>query len=470
VAIGSRLDQRWLRDWILDPRAQRSSARMPALLHGPQARPDAEAIAAYLASLRDPKLASRHEENAHAVRAAGERAEPGSESGLIGKLRCGGCHVDQSQAADDGRLSMQARKFLPGSLAAYLEDPTAHYPWNPMPHFRLSRGEAQELEAALRLEGGRRARPTAASPPGEQMLARGRDLVETTGCLNCHEAPGTGLQNRAALATSFTGRATSSCLLGTGPARHAFRPQEIAQLQQFLAGGLDPLLRHVPAEFAARQVRQLRCNGCHGHFEGIPDLDRLGEKLRPEWMAAFLAGRIPYKPRGEAHPDGQPWLPARMPAFPAQAQLLAAGLAAQAGYPAHTPADNRLDPALAETGATLVSARGGFSCVACHGVGNQPPTQVFEAEGINLKYSAERLRPEFFRRWLLDPMRVDPSTRMPNYFDETGKSPLIGVLGGQADAQIEAIWHYLRQLGGEKPDVPRTSATKPPVIPVASAP
>ncbi len=452
--IGSRLDWRWMRDWVLDPQALRPTAHMPALLAGPQAKSDAEAIAAYLATLRDPALVSARDENARALASLEDRASAGpaevAPTDPMARLRCGGCHIDQPNAADDGRLSLQsaARKFLPGSMTSYLRDPLAHFPWNPMPHFRLDPAEALQLEVTLRQWGG--GRPAPPPPSAAPVIARGRGLVESSGCLHCHEAPGANLQNRAPIA-ALDGRAPgkASCVLGTGPARHAFDRTEIAQLGSFLARGLQPAQRHVPAEFAARQVQQLRCNGCHGNYEGIPELDLIGEKLRPEWVAAFLAGKVPYKPRGETHPDGQPWLPARMPAFAGPASHLAAGLAALAGHPPRTPEEGRVDPALAGAGATLVSAAGGFSCVACHGVAGKPPTQVFEAEGINLLYSADRLRPDFFRRWLREPMRVDPSTRMPNYFDETGKSPLAGILDGQASAQIEAIWHYLRKLAQE---------------------
>jgi mono/diheme cytochrome c family protein len=450
AGIGSRLDWRWVREWVLNPRGVRASARMPALLHGPQARDDAEAIAAYLASLTDGKVAAAREDHARVVQKALDETSDGEparkESPLIGKLLCAGCHVDQENAADDGRLPLDGanRKFLRGALTAYLLDPTVHYAWNPMPNFRLGQTEARELETALRSRGGGR-RPTPPPPGDPQLVARGRSLVESTGCLSCHDAPGAGLHNRAAL-VALGSKASTSCLEGTGPARHGFSKEETAQLQSFIVGGIEPALRHDPAEFAERQLRQLRCTGCHGTFEGLPELELMGEKLRPEWMAAVLAGRLPYKPRAETHPDGQPWMPARMPGFAAQAQLLAAGLAARAGHPARTPADGKLDSGLAQAGATLVSASGGFSCVACHGVGNRPPTQVFEAEGINLLYSFERLRPDFFRRWLREPMKVDPSTRMPTYFDETGRSPLTGILGGDADVQIEAIWHYLHKL------------------------
>jgi hypothetical protein len=81
--------------------------------------------------------------------------------------------------------------------------------------------------------------------------------------------------------------------------------------------------------------------------------------------------------------------------------------------------------------------------------------EVFESEGINLAYTGERLLPGYYHRWLLSPTTIDPQTKMPVYFDE-GKSPLTDVLEGNADKQINAIWHYIRM--GSKMPLPSTGA------------
>src|SRR5262249_48718241 len=95
----------------------------------------------------------------------------------------------------------------------------------------------------------------------------------------------------------------------------------------------------------------------------------------------------------------------------------------------------------------------GFSCVSCHGVGPLPALEVFESEGINLAYAAERLLPSYYRRWLRSPLSIDPQTKMPSYFEE-GKSPLTEILEGDAEKQINALWQYLRL--GEKMPAPAT--------------
>ena len=70
-------------------------------------------------------------------------------------------------------------------------------------------------------------------------------------------------------------------------------------------------------------------------------------------------------------------------------------------------------------------------------------TDVFESEGINLAWSADRLLPPFFRRWVRSPTSVDPQTKMPVFFEES-KTALTEVLDGESENQISAIWEYIR--------------------------
>jgi hypothetical protein len=118
-------------------------------------------------------------------------------------------------------------------------------------------------------------------------------------------------------------------------------------------------------------------------------------------------------------------------------------LAAQHGFSAHTPAEPPVDMDLAKIGQKLIGKDGGFSCISCHGVGKQEAMEVFEAEGVNFIHVAERLLPQYYRRWMHNPLSIDPQTKMPAYFEE-GKSPLTDVLDGDAEKQITALWQYFR--------------------------
>ena len=101
------------------------------------------------------------------------------------------------------------------------------------------------------------------------------------------------------------------------------------------------------------------------------------------------------------------------------------------------------DPATLKAGETLIGENGGFNCIQCHGIGERPATAVFEAPAPNLAYAHERLRKEYYHRWMLFPQRIDPETKMPRFADDEGKTPLTEFFGGKASEQFEAIWEYL---------------------------
>lgn len=436
AGIGSRRNADWMRRWILDPSAFRhaSVARMPKLFHGPGAEKDAAAAAAYLASLKadggQPNLS------------AGD-ADKGAH--LFTTLHCEACHqAPGTHKADDAKISLNFvnQKFAPGALAGFLQKPEAHYAWIRMPNFQLSAKEAAGIAAFLRSK----AEAASAAAPAATMIAHGRELVESAGCLNCHVGPG---ENRFAKQVKLT-EADAGCLAdfvgaSSTAARYAMPADERGALRTFVGArsGVDSLKRHVPAEFAKRQIQSLGCANCHGKYDGFPKLESLGGKLRPEWSKKFIAGHIDYKPRY--------WAPDRMPAFASRAKGLAQGMAAHHGFGPVSSGTPKIDAEMAASGRKMVGTDGGFSCIACHAVKEFGAQQVFESAGINFGQVGERLRKDFFQRWLMNPLRVDPGTKMPVYF-AGGMSPLFDFYEGDAKKQIDAFWEYIRQ--GDKMPLP----------------
>lgn len=465
--LGPRRRSDWLARWILDPKSLRPSARMPKLFTGPDAKEKAEAIAAFLQTLPaadEPKstaVAYRTKQNEPKE---GEGAPPaGDPKPLYERLHCLGCHnPPDAVTPDPGKLSQKriAEKFPPGRLAEYLRAPEARYAWTRMPNFHLSEAEAKELETWLFAAAPKPAPAPASSSPEPGLVEKGRKLVQSSGCLNCHVLKLENEAKAAALAQLAPERWTAGCLAPDGATGgkapdFGFTPAERAALQALGRSDRASLARSVPAEFAERQTRLLNCGGCHGQLEGFPPLELLGGKLKPEWSSRFLAGKIPHKVRYDAHPKGEVWLEARMPAFASRAADLAAGLAAQHGYGPITPTEPPADAALAEIGRKLVGKDGGFSCVSCHGVGPMLALEVFESEGPNLTEAADRLQPDYYRRWFRAPSSIDPQTKMPVYFDD-GKSPLTEILDGDQEKQISAVWEYLKLR--EKMQAPNTGA------------
>lgn len=429
--IGSRRHFGWMAQWILDPKSQRASAQMPKLLHGPSAKADAEAIAAFLS-------AQTGDVPAGAVKRDDESVEAAKK--LVESLHCTGCHnVPDIGDSDAKKLNLTHvnAKFPPAALLAFLKNPGTHYTWTRMPNFKLKDTEAEQLAGFLSSIAPMLKQPGPSADPA--VLARGKQLVQTSGCLNCHALKLENQFKAIPLAELAAAKWNTGCLAEgpSGKAPHfTFTKAERDALQAFGATDRSALKRHVPVEFADRQARNLNCTSCHGQLDGFTSYDKLGGKLKPEWMAKFIAGDVKYKPRH--------WLAHRMPAFPKYAADFAIGLAMTHGYPPQTPPEPPLDGELAKVGQKLIGVDGGFSCISCHSVGSAKAAQVFESEGINFAYTVERIQTAYYDRWVRNPLRIEPQTKMPVYFQEDGSSPLPDVLGGDTAKQLDAFWQFFR--------------------------
>src|SRR6185436_5174600 len=106
---------------------------------------------------------------------------------LYDALLCSACHGENGIT-----LNHVADKFPTGKLVEYLLAPDAHFSWTRMPNFKLSQKEADTLAKEL-LAG--RSIPAEPAQPDEALVASGRSLVQSRGCLNCHALP--SLENKA---------------------------------------------------------------------------------------------------------------------------------------------------------------------------------------------------------------------------------------------------------------------------------
>lgn len=470
---GARLNRGWLAAWINDPHALRPNAHMPRLFKGSGVDPRAADIAAYIASLGNPP---------NAAPPAGKESDGGR---IFANLDCVACHTPPDAKDDPARvpLAYTRAKFHPEALWQYLLNPQAHYVWNPMPNFHLSEADAGSVTAYLLSNGKDFGGKD--FPAGDP--AKGRELVASVGCLNCH-AIGTEKTSATfpALSTISKSNLSKGCLAADAAARgnapeFNLTDAQRAALVAFLSTDRLSLGARSAPEFAERQVDSLRCTACHardgaesllaqsldpasqalharfpnslpGEHDLLaadqhpPMLTWAGEKLRPQWMARFIAGQITYKPRY--------YLRARMPAFPAQAELIAAGLAEEHGCAPSLPPNPAPDEKLADAGRVLCGKAPnlGFSCVQCHAAADQPPFAPFEAPSLNLKYIADRLRHDYYARWMRDPQRIDPVTKMPKFEDDEGHTGL-AAFDHDGAQQFEAVWQYL--LEGERLQPPQ---------------
>ena len=102
----------------------------------------------------------------------------------------------------------------------------------------------------------------------------------------------------------------------------------------------------------------------------------------------------------------------------------------------------------------MIVGKGGLGCISCHDISGIPNTGT---RGPDLATIDQRVRYDWYARWLSQPLRMAPGTRMPQAFID-GNSPLSAVLHGDGDAQAAAMWAYL-SLG---PGLPLPDGMEPP--------
>jgi len=78
-------------------------------------------------------------------------------------------------------------------------------------------------------------------------------------------------------------------------------------------------------------------------------------------------------------------------------------------------------------------------CVQCHAFDGSTLPGVI---GVDVRGISNRVRPEWFREFVLNPGAVKARTRMPSFFPD-GKSQRPDLLAGDIDQQIAAMWAYL---------------------------
>jgi mono/diheme cytochrome c family protein len=527
---GERLRPGWALRWLGSPRQLRPGAVMPEMFsHDETGRAERYAVARYLASLGGPLRSELRPQERREMRTRQERGERLFNS--VGCLACHGPASEgvskpQGDARQAGLYRLPAQyalsglgsKTTPARLTAYLQNPLAIDPSGRMPRVPLDGREAQDLAWFLcqsTAEGLSADLPPA--PPKEQMLAAfrrvdnraeelaafaklpaerqwedlGQRVVLDKGCNNCHViAPGgksfANVQASATLEDVIrSAKEEKGCLAADAGRRgkapgFGFGKEERAALRAFLARGLSGAGTHAPALAARRDLQRFNCLACHGrdgegglgtevaeqlrrnenadNAEAVvpPVLTGVGHKLRTPWLRNVLVGG------GRA----RPWMALRMPQFgDANVGRLPDALAAVEGAePDESVHPVPLSAAKIETGRHLVG-KNAFGCVSCHDIAGVPNSGT---RGPDLAGMNQRVRYEWYLRWLEQPQRIQPGTRMPSVFTD-GKSLLDKVLDGSADAQAEAMWAYL-SLGNSLPLPAGLEPRKGLVLPVTDRP
>jgi mono/diheme cytochrome c family protein len=311
----------------------------------------------------------------------------------------------------------------------------------------------------------------------KQWVEIGRKLVVAKGCVDCHtiEQGGKALVSGdlfPKLAKIKTAESKGCIAEKPDPAKvpvYKLEAKETAAITAFLTNGLTGAGSPAPAYNARVALRRFNCLNCHSRDGegGIPTdladqmrlmekaenaddvrpplLTGIGHKSRTSWLKSVLMGS------GRA----RPWMQLRMPQYgEANVTFLPEALASLEGS---TPDDSVFKLPISGPKVQLgkqIVGKSGLGCISCHDIGGVPNTGT---RGPDLATIDQRVRYEWYERWLHQPLRMAPGTRMPQAFVE-GKSTLGNVLNGDPKGQAEAMWSYL-SLG---PGLPLPEGLEPP--------
>ncbi len=442
-SAGSRLNPDFIRNFIANPSMHDPGTTMPDVL-GKRTEAEREEIAAsitaYLLSL-DPSAPAPDP----------AAAEGGAE--VFHEIGCVACHSPLDKPAPSDRPGMVglghiAAKYRPGGLVDFLHDPLKVRPDGRMPDMKLSRTEAELLAVFLI---GKEKPASGEAPAGEvDRIAAGKKAFAELRCNSCH---GLG-ESRPALASAkpYASLDPSAGCLSEKPANAPdFRLDDTqrAAIRKALAA---KLAKPEPKDEIRMRLTALNCISCHQRddYGGVsPDLDPyfhsteealgnearipptltdVGWKLRPEWMNKVFheAERV------------RPYMKTRMPQYGTEAL---AGLSGRLhdvdqrepfDFPP-IPGDRQKEM---REGATMLLGDKGLNCIACHNYnGNDSPGM----KGLDIMTSYQRLQPGWFNQFMRAPAKFRPGIIMPAFWPE-GKALQTEILGGDADAQLAALW------------------------------
>ena len=283
--------------------------------------------------------------------------------------------------------------------------------------------------------------PDPGTPPASnpESIATGKQLYVDAGCPSCHGPGGKGDGNqemkdtdgnpikardfttgvfrggadRRDLYYRFTTGMDGSPMPSYGGVLE--EPQRWA-LVDFITTLLSPpppaALPADPIAAGRAVAAKYSCRGCHVLDDGTggevgPDFRLAGQKLDPTWVRTFL--RAPH-----AYGKIYPWRTWRMPPIALateEVETMARYLAAVGKRP---DAATALPDVATFPAAKLEAGKNRFvlTCAQCHSLGTVVQTPLASQQGPDLARVAGRVDFAFAAKWILDPTKLDPKTKM----------------------------------------------------------
>ncbi|HEX2931762.1 MAG TPA: c-type cytochrome, partial [Candidatus Binatia bacterium] len=506
LKISSKVDPGWMVRWIENPHKFRPRTRMPNF---DLREDDAIAIASYIWSQskeEGDKWTSEHP--LPGGFREGDQNEAAKGKKLIETIGCKGCHgfaegefstpLGKSKDLVPNLKDVASKVVGPQWIYHWIKNPRGFSPDTRMPSLRLTDDEASAITTYLMTLGSK---PEPMAGIQEKLadpknIKRGESLVRKWGCFGCHDIKGMEKESRiGAELTTFGSKTVEELSFGNRTDIKAtwddwtynklktpriYATERVDQLMpqfdladedikalRILLGGFrerkvahryqaDQGLRVQQVVEGRRLMQEYNCVGCHeiekrgGYIRKYyqdnptlapPVLNGEGEKVQSAWLFGFLKSPIPLRP----------WLDIRMPTFgfsdehDTQLVNYFNGLS-KVEIPYAYIDDKKISPEYINAAKTLTTPDY-FNCFSCHMQGAKTPEGPKDGWAPDLTLARQRLNPHWILKWLKDPQKVQPGTKMPSFYPGGPDN----ILGGKEDLQIEALRDYLMSIGRGAP-------------------
>jgi len=294
------------------------------------------------------------------------------------------------------------------------------------------------------------------------LIAKGRELFTSIGCANCHEFK----QNKETLRSTLVAKNLNELNLKAGclaeaPASSQERPvpdfdlvpgqrRDLAIATTEATGNLHSS----PQDRIHRTLVTFNCYGCHERQgQGGPESARnefftstehemgdegrlpplltgVGDKLQDGWLKTVL----------DKGAENRPYMLTQMPSFGGRnIGHLAEAFIAQDRHEESSPATFEEPAHRVKANGRQLVGNGGLACIKCHNFGDKKATGI---QAISLTEMTGRIREDWFLRYLIDPVKYRPGTRMPTGFPN-GQAVNRDLYHGDPNMQVTSIWTYL---------------------------
>lgn len=307
----------------------------------------------------------------------------------------------------------------------------------------------------------------------ESLAKQGQELFASIGCASCHhlKIDNQTIQSTAsARKLSELSNLTAGCLSdksNNGIPHYRLSDAQRSQLKAAITN-----LQESPNDSAHasihRTMAQFNCYACHvrGKIGGVdesrnefftstmkemgdegripPPLDGVADKLTAKWLKGILDNGA----------KDRPYMLTMMPQFGGgnvghmQAALEEVDQKTEADFPDYELPDSKMKA----IGRRLAGEKG-LGCIKCHTFDKFKATGI---QSIDLTIMSERLRKDWFHRYMANPQVYRPGTRMPApwpFGQATIRDVLdVGNVEQQVAQQKESVWLFLED--GKKAGIP----------------